>query len=113
MSLILLCCTSSYGIALACAMALVWVVRVLRESRSIRSSIRSVIARPERFVAWLMLLVVGLTLTVCILPYPDTFGMTPGSGGSSAIMQFLMFWLIMPSEALFTSFAGEIGRAHV
>lgn len=108
MSLILLCCTSSYGIALACAMALVWVVRVLRESRSIRSSIRSVIARPERFVAWLMLLVVGLTLTVCILPYPDTFGMTPGSGGSSAIMQFLMFWLIMPSEALFTSFAGDV-----
>lgn len=108
LSLILLCCTSSYGIALACAMALVWVVRVLRESRSIRSSIRSVIARPGRFAAWLMLLVVGLTLTVCILPYPDTFGMTPGSGGNSAIMQFLMFWLIMPSEALFTSFAGDV-----
>lgn len=108
LSLILLCCTSSYGIALACAMTLVWVVRVLRESRSIRSSIRSVIARPGRFAAWLMLLVVGLTLTVCILPYPDTFGMTPGSGGNSAIMQFLMFWLIMPSEALFTSFAGDV-----
>ena len=108
LSLILLCCTSSYGIALACAMALVWVVRVLRESRSIRSSIRSVIARPGRFAAWLMLLVVGLTLTVCILPYPDTFGMTPGSGGNSAIMQFLMFWLILPSEALFTSFAGDV-----
>ncbi|WP_236028004.1 ABC transporter permease [Bifidobacterium pongonis] len=104
LSLILLCCTSSYGIALACAMALVWVVRVLRESRSVRS----LIARPERFVAWLLLLVVGFVLTVSILPYPDTFGMTPGSGGNSAIMQFLMFWLIMPSEALFTSFAGDV-----
>lgn len=47
LSLLLLCCTSSYGIALACAVALVWVARVLLQARSLRA----LIADSGRFVA--------------------------------------------------------------
>lgn len=104
LSLLLLCCTSSYGIVLACAVALVWVARVLLQARSLRA----LIADSGRFVAWLTLMAVGLMLAACILPYPDTFGVTPGTNGNSPILQFLMFWLVLPSESMFTSFAGDV-----
>ena len=104
LSLMLLCCTSSYGIALACAVALVWVARTVLQARSLRA----LIADPRRFAAWLVLMVAGIVLTVCILPYPDTFGATPGANGNSIVAKFLMFWLVLPSESLFTSFAGDV-----
>ena len=104
LSLLLLCCTSSYGIALACAMALVWVARAVLQARSLHA----LVADPCRFAAWIVLMLAGLALTACILPYPDTFGATPGPNGNSAMMKFVMFWFVLPSESLFTAFAGDV-----
>ena len=104
LGLMLLCCTSSYGIALACAVALVWVTRAVRQTHSPRA----LVADPRRFVAWLVLVSTGLALTACILPYPDTFGVVPSANGNSGIAKFLMFWFVLPSESMFTSFAGDV-----
>lgn len=102
--LLLLCCTSSYGIALACAMAMVWVIRAVLQARSLRA----LVADLHRFAAWLALMAAGIVLTACILPYPDTFGAMPGANGNSDMAKFLMFWLVLPSESLFTAFAGDV-----
>ena len=131
LALALLCATSSYGIVLACAFALVWVARVavagwrervgktslpeglLGGSPSAVNAtsekvpwLHALVADPGRFAAWLLLMIVGIAVTVCILPRPDTFGANPG-GVASALSQFALFWLVVPSESMFTAFVGD------
>ena len=136
LALALLCATSSYGIVLACAFALVWVARVAiagRRGRAGKTSpadglpdgspdgspgvadtaskaapcLRALVADSGRFAAWLLLMIVGIAVTVCILPWSDTFGANPDGGVASALSQFVLFWVVVPSESMFTAFVGD------
>lgn len=105
---VLLCCTSSYGIALACAFALVWMVRAIRGATG-RPAVRDgLFGNPARFAAWMVLLAVGLVLTACVLPRSDTFGAVQDPGGNPPIAQFALFWTVLPAESMFTAFAGDV-----
>ena len=105
---VLLCCTSSYGIALACAFALVWMVRAIRGATG-RPAVRDgLFGDPARFAAWMVLLAVGLVLTACVLPRSDTFGAVQDPGGNPPIAQFALFWTVLPAESMFTAFAGDV-----
>lgn len=107
-ALVLLCCASSYGITLACAFALVWVVRAVRGATGRPAVLGGLFGGSARFTAWMVLLAAGLALTACILPRSDTFGAVQDSDGNSAVVQFVLFWTVLPSESIFTAFAGDV-----
>ena len=102
-SLVLLCLCSSYGVAIAGGIAMVWVWRVW-----CRHGIRGVVLESKpRMAGWLVLLAVGLGIAALVWPRPNMY-----DSGLDMLVDFplptawqmvLRFWFCLPSEMMFTS----------
>lgn len=109
-TLILMCLLSAYGIALAAGFAIVWVLQTILKAGISKSpkALLSLFYDKNRLLGWILLAIVGVTCLVCIWPYPDAFGARITYDGNSPIMQFLAFFFVLPSESMFTQFAGDV-----
>lgn len=112
-SLVLLCLCSSYGVAIAGGIAMVWVWHVWR-----KYGIRGVIMGSKpRLVGWLVLLAVGLGIIALVWPKPNTYtsglDMLVDFPLPSAWQMVLRFWFCLPSEMMFTSVFADIMLSFV
>lgn len=102
--LVLLCLTSTYGVVISGTMAAIWVLRVIFSGESPFHNRR-------RFAAWSLLMAVGIVLALDVWPAADNFATQPSTVGTitslSLFRQFAMFWLVLPSETMFTDFAAD------
>lgn len=107
LSLVLLCAISAYGIALAAGFALAWIWRVAK-SEGIRKAFAEVFSNVNRLVSWIILALVGIASIICIWPASNAFASRETFDGNSSLTQFLSFIFVMPSESMFTQFAGDV-----
>ena len=107
LSLVLLCAISAYGIALAAGFALAWIWRVAK-SAGIRKAFAEVFSNVNRLVSWIILALVGIASIICIWPASNAFASRETFDGNSSLTQFLSFIFVMPSESMFTQFAGDV-----
>lgn len=100
LSMMLLCATSSYGLAIAGMLALNWTIQFLCGERSL-------IKNKQRFAGLVLLLVFAIILLLDVLPAPGTyhgdFDIHGTATTSPAWVSVFNTWLVMPSETLFTS----------
>ena len=100
LSMMLLCATSSYGLAIAGMLALNWTIQFLCGERSL-------IKNKQRFAGLVLLLVFAIILLLTVLPAPGTyhgdFDIHGTATSSPAWVSVFNTWLVMPSETLFTS----------
>ena len=100
LSMMLLCATSSYGLAIAGMLALNWTTQFLCGERSL-------IKNKQRFAGLVLLLVFAIILLLDVLPAPGTyhgdFDIHGTATTSPAWVSVFNTWLVMPSETLFTS----------
>ncbi|MFR1605316.1 MAG: hypothetical protein ACLSUZ_00940 [Bifidobacterium pseudocatenulatum] len=100
LSMMLLCATSSYGLAIAGMLALNWTIQFLCGERSL-------IKNKQRFAGLVLLLVFAIILLLNVLPAPGTyhgdFDIHGTATTSPAWVSVFNTWLVMPSETLFTS----------
>lgn len=76
-SIILLCLSSAYGMAIACGLCIVWILGAVRFD-SIKRSL-SDMAKSGVLAALTVILAVAVILLICILPSPDCYNNTLGS----------------------------------
>lgn len=103
LSLYFSCLTSAYGIAIAGGMAVVWVIRSIKEGAFFKSR--------RRFFSWLFLLSAALILLVLIWPKNDTFAndLYSSETSNSLFFSFYILWFALPSEMFFSSVFGDKG----
>lgn len=107
LSLVLLCAISAYGIALAAGFALAWIWRAVK-SAGIKKAFAEIFSNINRLVSWIILALVGIASIICIWPASNAFASRETFDGNSPLTQFLSFIFVMPSESMFTQFAGDV-----
>lgn len=107
LSLVLMCAISSYGIAIAAGFALAWVVRSVQIA-GIKNAVCEIFSNINRLLGWILLAFVGFASIACIWPAANAFGSRATFSGNSHLMQFLYFIFVVPSESMFTAFAGDV-----
>lgn len=107
LSLVLLCAISAYGIALSAGFALAWIWRVAK-SAGIKKAFAEIFSNINRLVSWIILALVGIASIICIWPAANAFASRETFDGNSPLTQFLSFIFVMPSESMFTQFAGDV-----
>ncbi|MFU0469545.1 ABC transporter ATP-binding protein [Gardnerella vaginalis] len=107
LSLVLLCAISAYGIALAAGFALAWIWRATK-SAGIKKAFAEIVSNTNRLVSWIILALVGIASIICIWPASNAFASRETFDGNSPLTQFLSFIFVMPSESMFTQFAGDV-----
>lgn len=107
LSLVLLCAISAYGIALAAGFALAWIWRAAK-SAGIKKAFAEIFSNINRLVSWIILALVGIASIICIWPAANAFASRETFDGNSPLTQFLSFIFVMPSESMFTQFAGDV-----
>ena len=107
LSLVLLCAISAYGIALAAGFALAWIWRATK-SAGIKKAFAEIVSNTNRLVSWIILALVGIASIICIWPASNAFASRETFDGNSSLTQFLSFIFVMPSESMFTQFAGDV-----
>lgn len=107
LSLVLLCAISAYGIALAAGFAFAWIWRVVK-SAGIKKAFAEIVSNTNRLVSWIILALVGIASIICIWPAANAFASRETFDGNSPLIQFLSFIFVMPSESMFTQFAGDV-----
>ena len=107
LSLVLLCAISAYGIALAAGFALAWIWRAAK-SAGIKKAFAEIFSNANRLVSWIILALVGIASIICIWPASNAFASRETFDGNSSLTQFLSFIFVMPSESMFTQFAGDV-----
>ena len=107
LSLVLLCAISAYGIALAAGFAFAWIWRVVK-SAGIKKALAEIVSNTNRLVSWIILALVGIASIICIWPAANAFASRETFDGNSPLTQFLSFIFVMPSESMFTQFAGDV-----
>lgn len=107
LSLVLMCAMSAYGIAIAAGFALAWVLRTVQLA-GMRHAVSAVFSNINRLLGWILLAFVGFASIACIWPAANAFGSRKTFDGNSPLLQFLSFIFIMPSESMFTAFAGDV-----
>ena len=107
LSLVLLCAISAYGIALAAGFALAWIWRAAK-SAGIKKAFAEIFSNANRLVSWIILALVGIASIICIWPASNAFASRETFDGNSPLTQFLSFIFVMPSESMFTQFAGDV-----
>lgn len=107
LSLVLLCAISAYGIALAAGFVLAWIWRAVK-SAGIKKAFAEIVSNTNRLVSWIILALVGIASIICIWPASNAFASRETFDGNSPLMQFLSFIFVMPSESMFTQFAGDV-----
>ena len=107
LSLVLMCAISAYGIAIAAGFALAWVLRTVQLA-GMRHAVSAVFSNINRLLGWILLAFVGFASIACIWPAANAFGSRKTFDGNSPLLQFLSFIFIMPSESMFTAFAGDV-----
>ena len=107
LSLVLLCAISAYGIALSAGFALAWIWRAAK-SAGIKKAFAEIFSNANRLVSWIILALVGIASIICIWPASNAFASRETFDGNSPLTQFLSFIFVMPSESMFTQFAGDV-----
>lgn len=107
LSLVLMCVVSAYGIALAAGFALAWIVRSVQIT-GIKRDFCAIFSDVNRLLSWILLAFVGVASIVCIWPASNAFGARATFDGNSRIVKFLSFIFVVPSESMFTAFAGDV-----
>ena len=107
LSLVLLCAISAYGIALSAGFALAWIWRAAK-SAGIKKAFAEIFSNTNRLVSWIILALVGIASIICIWPASNAFASRETFDGNSPLTQFLSFIFVMPSESMFTQFAGDV-----
>lgn len=107
LSLVLMCAISSYGIAIAAGFALAWVVRSVQIA-GIKNAVCEIFSNINRLLGWILLAFVGFASIACIWPAANAFGSRATFSGNSHLIQFLYFIFVVPSESMFTAFAGDV-----
>ncbi len=107
LSLMLMCVVSAYGIAIAAGFALAWIVRSVKAA-VIKRAFYEIFSNVNRLISWVLLAFVGLASIVCIWPAANAFAARTTVSGNSHIVQFLSFIFVVPSESMFTAFAGDV-----
>ena len=107
LSLVLMCAISSYGIAIAAGFALAWVVRSIQIA-GIKNAVCEIFSNINRLLGWILLAFVGFASIACIWPAANAFGSRATFSGNSHLIQFLYFIFVVPSESMFTAFAGDV-----
>lgn len=107
LSLVLLCAISAYGIALSAGFALAWIWRAAK-SAGIKKAFAEIFSNINRLVSWIILALVGIASIICIWPAANAFASRETFDGNSPLTQFLSFIFVMPSESMFTQFAGDV-----
>lgn len=107
LSLVLMCAISSYGVAIAAGFALAWVVRSVQIA-GIKNAVCEIFSNINRLLGWILLAFVGFASIACIWPAANAFGSRATFSGNSHLIQFLYFIFVVPSESMFTAFAGDV-----
>lgn len=107
LSLVLMCAISAYGIAIAAGFALAWVVRSVQIA-GIKNAVCKIFSNINRLLGWILLAFVGFASIACIWPAANAFGSRATFSGNSHLIQFLYFIFVVPSESMFTAFAGDV-----
>lgn len=107
LSLVLMCAISAYGIAIAAGFALAWVVRSVQIA-GIKNAVCKIFSNINRLLGWILLAFVGFASVACIWPAANAFGSRATFSGNSHLIQFLYFIFVVPSESMFTAFAGDV-----
>lgn len=107
LSLVLMCAISAYGIAIAAGFALAWVVRSVQIA-GIKNAVCGIFSNINRLLGWILLAFVGFASVACIWPAANAFGSRATFSGNSHLIQFLYFIFVVPSESMFTAFAGDV-----
>lgn len=107
LSLVLMCAISAYGIAIAAGFALAWVVRSVQIA-GIKNAVCEIFSNINRLFGWILLAFVGFASIACIWPAANAFGSRATFSGNSHLIQFLYFIFVVPSESMFTAFAGDV-----
>lgn len=107
LSLVLMCAISAYGIAIAAGFALAWVVRSVQIA-GIKNAVCKIFSNINRLLGWILLAFVGFVSIACIWPAANAFGSRATFSGNSHLIQFLYFIFVVPSESMFTAFAGDV-----
>lgn len=107
LSLVLMCAISAYGIAIAAGFALAWVVRSVQIA-GIKNAVCEIFSNINRLLGWILLAFVGFASVACIWPAANAFGSRATFSGNSHLIQFLYFIFVVPSESMFTAFAGDV-----
>lgn len=107
LSLVLMCAISAYGIAIAAGFALAWVVRSIQIA-GIKNAVCEIFSNINRLLGWILLAFVGFASIACIWPAANAFGSRATFSGNSHLIQFLYFIFVVPSESMFTAFAGDV-----
>ena len=107
LSLVLMCAISAYGIAIAAGFALAWVVRSVQIA-GIKNAVCEIFSNINRLLGWILLAFVGFASIACIWPAANAFGSRATFSGNSHLIQFLYFIFVVPSESMFTAFAGDV-----
>lgn len=107
LSLMLMCAISAYGIAIAAGFALAWVVRSVQIA-GIKNAVCEIFSNINRLLGWILLAFVGFASIACIWPAANAFGSRATFSGNSHLIQFLYFIFVVPSESMFTAFAGDV-----
>lgn len=112
LSMMLMCLTSSYGLAICAGLAMVWVLDALFSARGggIHAMVRNLVSSPARFAAWLTLLVVAVALLLDVLPAKNVYHgiLDVNAPIVPWVQRWGYVWLFFPSDTLFTSFTDDI-----
>lgn len=99
-SLAIVCGASAYGIVLVAGMCIIWLWEIVKQLKSDEKFAKLFLDR--RFYALFILFIYNLLLLICLIPYPDTFGIQIEQEMSFPARLFFML-LIAPAEALCTN----------
>ena len=100
MTMLLLCFTSAYGLALAGGIAICWVGEIWQHDRSL-------IQNRRRFAALACLLICALLLLIDIWPSQQAFAVAGNMIAKMAAFpgHLFLFWFFLPSETILTAFS--------
>lgn len=102
--LVLLCLTSSFGIALSCGIAISWIAITIRAE----GFGRTLLGNRPRILALTVLLLLGIVVTIGVRPLSDTYATTVAAyGNRSFLMRIAIVLFVLPSESVLTSFLGD------
>lgn len=109
LALILMCLSHSYGIAMAGGIVVADIAGECIRQRSFKKGALDIIKNKKLLVCYIVLLAAALLTIADIIPYSDTFGTSIVRTRNHGIpVTFLLCWIYVPSEVLFTSFSSEV-----
>ena len=104
LAMLFICLCHSYGIAIAGGLAVADLLRRLRKEKSIPAIFRN--TNKKLIVSYCLLLVGALVVIALIFPKGNAGGLRSFSI-STLLLCFLLCWVLMPSESIFTSFVND------